>query len=201
MKPNFIPLVHILLAGVAIWSGIAPHDRFTWYLETVPGFIGWPILFYYSRKTRISTVLQLIFAFHACVLFVGGHYTYELVPGFKFDIPFLGGVRNHFDKLGHFMQGITPALITCEVVRRKNVVATNGWAMFFSVTTALAFSACYELVEWWVSAMTGDDADAFLGTQGYIWDTQSDMMMALCGAIGAVIVEASIRRNRAYRSS
>jgi len=201
MNPNPIPALHVLLAAIAVWSGIAPHDRFTWYLETIPAFIGWPVLLFYSRKTYVPISLQIVFVLHAAVLFVGGHYTYAEVPGFTFDIPFLGGVRNHFDKLGHFMQGVTPALITCETVRRLAVISSSRWAAFFAVTTALAFSAFYELIEWWVGALTGDSAEAFLGTQGYVWDTQSDMLMALCGAVAAVSLDAAIRKDRAYRSS
>jgi putative membrane protein len=180
-------LFHFLLLIVAVWSGFAPLDRFTWYLEVIPGFIGWGVLLW-LRKVRISFLLQLVIVLHIIILFVGGHYTYSEVPGFAFNLPFLGGVRNHYDKLGHFMQGLTPALITREVILRKRLVNGGNWISFFSVSVALAFSAFYELVEWWVSVSVGEGGDAFLGTQGYVWDTQSDMLMALLGGIFVVVL-------------
>jgi putative membrane protein len=182
--------LHLILLAAAFWSGYDPADRFTWYLEVIPGFLGWAAMLYFSQRSSLSFGLQCVFTAHIFLLFVGGHYTYAEVPGFRFDLPFLGGVRNHFDKLGHFFQGISPTLITIEVVRRKKIITSGRWRSFFALTTALAFSAFYELVEWWVSAATGEGGDAFLGTQGYVWDTQSDMFLALLGALFAVMCSA-----------
>lgn len=180
------PLIHLLLFVTAVWSGFDPLDRFTWYLEVIPGFVGWAAAYWIGRKAKLSPVLQAVIAFHIILLFVGGHYTYAEVPGFRFDLYMLGGLRNQYDKLGHFMQGVTPALITREVILRKRLINGRGWTSFFAVSVALSFSAFYELVEWWVSISTGEGGDAFLGTQGYIWDTQSDMLMALLGGLFAV---------------
>jgi putative membrane protein len=124
---------------------------------------------------------------HMAVLMVGGHYTYAEVPGFRFDLPWLGGLRNDYDKLGHFFQGFGPALVVREILWRKRVVRTRAWLDFLVVAVCLAISAAYELVEWWVSVSTGSGGDAFLGTQGFVWDTQSDMLSALIGAVVAVV--------------
>lgn len=193
---NFV--FHLFIFFSAFWSGFAPADRFTWYLEVIPGFAGWVILMIIGRRIQLPILLQLIFFFHILLLFVGGHFTYSEVPGFTWNLPFLGGIRNHFDKLGHFFQGITPALISMEVIRRNSLVRTIGWARFFSICVALSCSAFYELVEWWVSVSTGEGGDAFLGTQGYVWDTQSDMLMALIGA-GLAVAIYRIRDEDAVR--
>ncbi len=118
---------------------------------------------------------------------IGGHYTYAEVPLFDFIRQWFGGIRNNYDKIGHFAQGFIPSLITREIIIRKNVINGKVWQSFFIVCFCLAFSAFYELIEWWVALGTGEDAEAFLGTQGYIWDTQSDMAFALVGAICSIV--------------
>jgi len=120
---------------------------------------------------------------------VGGHYTYAEVPLFN---DLFGATRNNFDKLGHFAQGFVPAMVTREIIIRKNIINGRNWQAFFTIAFCLAFSAFYELIEWWVALLSGEDAEAFLGTQGYIWDTQSDMAMALAGAIIALITLSRI---------
>ncbi|RMH15784.1 MAG: DUF2238 domain-containing protein, partial [Gammaproteobacteria bacterium] len=118
---------------------------------------------------------------------VGGHYTYAEVPLFNEIRDLLGGHRNNFDKLGHFAQGFVPAMIAREILIRKEVIGSVRWRTFFIICFCLAFSALYELIEWWVALLTGDSAEAFLGTQGYVWDTQSDMALALVGAVVALV--------------
>lgn len=118
---------------------------------------------------------------------VGGHYTYAEVPLFEDLKELFGFTRNNYDKIGHFAQGFVPALIAREVLIRKNIIPSTGWRNFFIVSFCLALSAFYELIEWWVALATGESAEAFLGTQGYLWDTQSDMGLALLGSIAGLI--------------
>ena len=169
-----------IFVSVLIWSGINPKDRFTWYLEIAPALIGVILLAVTYKNFRLTSVLYFFILAHCLVLMVGGHYTYAEVP--LFDNLF-GATRNNFDKLGHFFQGFVPALLTREILIRKNIVRGSSWLNVLVIAVCLAFSAFYELIEWWVALATGDDAEAFLGTQGYVWDTQSDMCFALLGAI------------------
>jgi putative membrane protein len=125
---------------------------------------------------------------HCIILMVGGHYTYAEVPLFDHFKELFGFTRNNFDKLGHIAQGFVPALVAREVLIRKNVIAGSAWRDFFIITFCLAVSAFYEIIEWWVALASGEGADAFLGTQGYIWDTQSDMWFALMGAVAGLVL-------------
>lgn len=176
---------------VLIWSGIAPKDYFTWFLEVLPAMIGAVILFYSYHSFRLTPLLYSLILFHCIVLMVGGHYTYAEVPLFDTIKELFNFERNNYDKVGHFAQGFVPAIIAREILVRKNVVNAGvnrqAWLNVFIVSICLAFSAFYELIEWWVAIATGENAEAFLGTQGYIWDTQSDMAVALFGAICAII--------------
>ncbi|MDH4024630.1 MAG: DUF2238 domain-containing protein, partial [Desulfuromonadales bacterium] len=126
--------------------------------------------------------------FHCIILMVGGHYTYAEVPLFDWLRDWFDLERNNYDKVGHFVQGFVPAIIAREILIRKQVVSGKGWLTFIIISVCLAISAFYELIEWWVALMSGESAEAFLGTQGYIWDTQSDMMYALTGAIMALLL-------------
>lgn len=137
------------------------------------------------RSFRLTSLLYVLILLHCIVLIVGGHYTYAEVPLFD---GLFGAQRNNYDKLGHFFQGFVPALIAREILIRKRVVNGKWWLNLFVVSIALAFSAFYELIEWWVALLSGEGAEAFLGTQGYIWDTQSDMALALIGAISALVL-------------
>jgi len=167
---------------VLFWSGVYPKDQFTWLLEVFPSFIGLPILFHLNKKYGVSTTLFSIFCLHSMILSLGGHYTYAEVPlGFWVQDLFHFS-RNHYDRLGHFFQGITPALITYDYFRREKIVISKLWINVIPICIALAFSSLYEMIEWWTAISTGEAATAFLGTQGDIWDTQWDMFMALCGA-------------------
>lgn len=178
--------VFIYLA-VLIWSGIAPKDLFTWFLEVLPAIIGAAILLFTYRSFRLTPLLYALILFHCVVLMVGGHYTYAEVPLFDTIKEVFALERNNYDKVGHFAQGFVPAIIAREILIRKNIVNGTAWLNVFVVSICLAFSAFYELIEWWVAISTGEDAEAFLGTQGYVWDTQSDMAIALLGAICAII--------------
>ena len=173
--------------GVLIWSGIEPKDRLTWVLEAGPAMIGLLVM----AKTRISfpltPLLYVWILLHCIVLMVGAKYTYAEVPLFNSISEAFGWERNNYDKVGHFMQGFVPALLAREILVRKQIVNFAVWRNFIIVSICLAFSAFYELIEWWAALLIGEDADAFLGTQGYVWDTQSDMAWALLGALVCLI--------------
>ena len=169
---------------VLVWSGINPKDQFTWLLEVFPAMLGGFLLVLTYKNFRLTTLLYILILAHCIVLMIGGHYTYAEVPFFD---NLFGWERNNYDKVGHFFQGFMPAILAREILIRKNVVKGNAWLIYIILSICLAFSAFYELIEWWVGLASGDDAVAFLGTQGYIWDTQSDMFLALVGAIVALI--------------
>ncbi len=171
-----------------IWSAINPKDYFTWILEAAPAVIAVVVLAATENRFRLTPLAYFLILLHAIVLMVGGHYTYAEVPLFDQLGSMLGSERNNFDKLGHFMQGFVPALIAREILIRKQVIPSAVWRNFFIVCFCLAFSAFYELLEWWVAIASGESAEAFLGTQGYVWDTQSDMAYALAGAVLALLL-------------
>lgn len=167
---------------VLIWSAIEPADRFTWFLEVVPALIGLAVLLLTRRRFPLTGLAYLLVLLHCIILMVGGHYTYAKVPLFDWLSAAFELGRNNYDKLGHFAQGFVPALLAREILIRNAVVNGRAWLNFFILCFALAFSAFYELVEWVVALLSEEAADAFLGTQGYVWDTQSDMGWALLGA-------------------
>jgi len=183
-----------LLAPVLIWSWVNPHDRMTWWLESVPALVGATLLLVFNRKFPLSTLLLVLIWMHAVILLVGGHYTYAEVPWFDWLRDATGGTRNNYDKVGHFFQGFMPAILTRELLLRTSPMGTadwrpaSRWLGFVCGCVPLAFSAFYELVEWWAAVLGGSQADAFLGTQGYVWDTQSDMLWALTGATAALLL-------------
>ena len=169
------------------WSAIAPKDVFTWFLEVLPAIIGAIVLFFTYKSFRLTPLLYILILFHCVILMVGGHYTYAEVPLFDTLKDIFNLERNNYDKVGHFTQGFVPAIIAREILIRKNIVNGKAWLNTFILSICLAFSAFYELIEWWVATFTGENAEAFLGTQGYVWDTQSDMAWALFGAICAIV--------------
>lgn len=178
----------VTLVGVLVWSGIAPHDRFTWLLEVAPVLIGVPILLYVWPTFRFTRLVYTLLWIHAVILMVGGRYTYAEVPlGFWIQEAF-GFARNHYDRIGHFAQGFIPAMLAREVLIRKSPLRGSRWLPFVVVCFCLAFSALYELIEFWTALATGGAAEAFLGTQGDVWDTQWDMQMALVGAVVALLI-------------
>ena len=178
----------LIFGAVLVWSAINPHDRLTWILEVAPAIIGLVILAATRRKFPLTPLLYVLILIHAIVLMVGGHYTYAQEPFFEWLKTAAGFERNNFDKLGHFLQGFVPAIIAREVLIRHHVVAHAGWRNFLIVCVCLAFSAFYELIEWVAALLSEEAAESFLGTQGYVWDTQSDMAFALTGAIAALFL-------------
>ena len=204
-----------LLAPVLAWSAVRPHDYFTWFLEIVPVFIGLPLALALHRRFPLSTLLLGLLWWHAVILIVGGHFTYAKVPLGDWAMHWFGWTRNNYDKLGHFAQGFVPAILVREILLRTSplgpasafvpsdelratadeqdhgsvpALRPSRWLGFLVVSVCLAFSALYELIEWAVAMMSGAAADDFLGTQGDPWDTQTDMAMALVGAIVSVLV-------------
>ena len=185
----------LLVSGIAIllWSGIGPHDRFTWFLEVAPVLIGVPILVYVYPRFRFTPLVYTLIWVHAVILMVGGHYTYAQVPfGFWMQEAF-GFARNHYDRIGHFAQGFVPAMLAREIFLRASPLRGSRWLPFLVVCFCLAFSAFYELIEFWTALASGEAATDFLGTQGDVWDTQWDMQLALIGAVAALATLAGVQ--------
>ena len=177
---------------VLLWSGINPKDYFTWLLEVLPALIGFIIIAATFNKFRLTPLTYILILIHCIILMVGGHYTYAEVPLFNWLRDSFGMARNNYDKIGHLAQGFIPAIIAREILLRKNIVTQKGWLSFIVICICLAISALYELIEWWAALLSGEAAEAFLGTQGYIWDTQSDMAIALLGAILALALLSKV---------
>lgn len=175
-------------SAVLAWSAIYPKDRFTWWLEAFPALIAPVALALTWNRFRFTPLVYTLILLHCIILMVGGHYTYAEVPLFDEIKEMFALQRNNYDKLGHFAQGFVPALVAREILLRNAIVTRRGWLFFIVVSICLAISAFYELVEWWVAMLSGESAEAFLGTQGYIWDTQSDMAFALTGAVMALVL-------------
>lgn len=177
----------LVFFGVLTWSSIEPFDRFTWWLEVIPAIIGFLILWYTRNRFPLTGLLYTLILVHAVILMVGGHYTYAEVPLGEWLRELTDGSRNNYDKLGHLAQGFIPAIIAREIMIRNSVVNGRAWLTYLILSVVLAFSAFYELVEWWAALFSAEAAESFLGTQGYVWDTQSDMFWALAGAILALL--------------
>ncbi len=182
---------HLMLLAIFFlvfaWSGVRPHDYFTWLLEVAPALLGLAVLAFTYNSLRLTNLLYVLILAHAIVLMIGGHYTYAEVPLFNWLRDNFHLDRNYYDRVGHFMQGFVPALIAREVLIRKSVLKTGPWMYFLVVCVCLAISVFYEFIEWWVAVGTGTAAEAFLGTQGDPWDTQWDMFMAFIGANAALL--------------
>lgn len=189
--PNALPRGLVLYLAVAaiglVWSGIGPADRFTWILEVAPVVIGAAVLAPTARRFPLSPLLYGLLALHAVVLMVGGHWTYAEVPAGDWVRDALGFQRNPYDRLGHLFQGFVPAILARELLLRTSPLRPGKWLFFLCVCAPLAFSAFYELLEWWAAAASGEAAESFLGTQGDVWDTQWDMFCALVGALLALV--------------
>jgi len=174
---------------VILWSGYQPKETLTWFLEVLPAIIGFILIVLTYKKFPLTPLLYTLILIHMIILFVGGHYTYAEVPLFDTIKEMFDQSRNNYDKVGHLAQGFIPVILARELLIRKEVVkASKLWLNYISLSIILAFSAFYELIEWWTALAIGQDADAFLGTQGYMWDTQSDMGYALLGGIIALII-------------
>jgi len=188
-----------LLAPVVAWSWIAPHDRLTWWLEAGPVVAATVLIIRVRERFPLSTLLLMLAWAHCAVLLVGAHYTYALVPAFDWLRDLVGGTRNNYDKLGHFMQGLVPAILTREILLRTSPLRDRGdgrpsrWLGFLVVSVCLAFSAFYELIEFWTALASGGAATDFLGTQGDVWDTQWDMQLALIGAIVSLVLLSGVQ--------
>ena len=181
-------MVRLWLAGAAVvllWSGIGPYDRATWWLEVFPVLLGAPVLGLTARRFPLTPLLCGLLFLHAVILMVGGHYTYARVPIGFWAQEALGLARNHYDRVGHLAQGFVPAMLAREILLRRTPLRPRGWLFFLVLTTCLAFSAFYELIEWWTALLGGAAATDLLGTQGDVWDTQWDMFLAGIGALAA----------------
>ncbi|HEY5993092.1 MAG TPA: DUF2238 domain-containing protein [Gallionellaceae bacterium] len=190
MSRNKYPLVLLaIVLAFWTWSGIDVRDtRLTWFLETLPFMIALPVLLLTFRKFPLTSLAYTLIAIHAMVLMLGGHYSYAKVPlGFWME-DWFGWTRNNYDKIGHFMQGFAPAIIVREILVRKSPLKSGGWLSFMSINVPLAFSALYEILEWLISQTSPENTEAFLGSQGYIWDTQTDMLMCLIGSVFALVL-------------
>jgi len=181
---------------VLIWSGINPKDYFTWLLEVFPALVGLFIMAVTYNKFRLTPLTYFLILIHSVILMVGGHYTYAEVPLFNWIRDTFDMARNNYDKIGHLAQGFIPAVIAREILLRQEIVVKKSWLSFIVICICLAISAFYELIEWWAALLSGEAAEAFLGTQGYVWDTQSDMALALLGAILSLLLLAKIHDNQ-----
>lgn len=185
---GWLPALAAAVVLLLLYTGIRADDHGTWWMETAPIFLAAPFLYLSWRRFPLSSLLYILIALHCVILMIGGLYTYARVPlGFWLqDLFHLS--RNPYDKIGHFAQGFVPALLAREIFLRRGIVTSKGWALTLAISVAMAISACYELIEWGAAMALGGGADAFLGTQGDIWDTQSDMGMALLGASLAMLL-------------
>jgi putative membrane protein len=184
--PALLALLGLAAAALVV-SGLQPYDRTTWVLEVFPIFLGVPVLLATWRRFPLTPLVYVLLFVHALILMLGGRYTYARVPLGFWVQDLLGLGRNHYDRLGHFAQGFVPALLAREILLRRTPLVRGGWLFFLVTAVCLAVSACYELIEWWSAVFFGSAADAFLGTQGDVWDTQWDMFLALVGAVAAQV--------------
>lgn len=189
----------IVFFATLIWSGFNPKDYLIWFLEVVPALIGLVLIVVTWSKFRLTSLLYFLILLHSMVLMVGGHYTYAEVPMFDALKPIFGFERNDYDKVGHFMQGFMPALLAREIIIRNEIINSRGWMNFFIIALCLGISALYELIEWIVAVISGESADAFLATQGFVWDTQTDMAFALLGAIAALLLLSRVHDKQLSR--
>ena len=198
-----LPMVLLgLVMLVLVWSGVGPHDRLTWLLEVVPVLIAVPLLLLSARTFPLTTLAYVLIALHAVILMYGGHYTYALTPLGDWMQEAFHFSRNHYDRIGHLMQGFGPAIIARELLLRTSPMRPGKWLFTIVTLSVLGISACYEFTEWWAALAAGDAAAAFLGTQGDVWDTQWDMFLAGCGAIAAQLILRRVhdRQLAAHRS-
>lgn len=194
---NLILLAITLIALVI--SGIGPADRLTWLLETLPVMVIAPVLVLTYRRFPLTPLLYRLIFVHACILMLGGHYTYAEVPPGFWVRDALGLERNHYDRLGHLAQGFVPAIAAREILLRKSPLKPGAWLFVMCVSMPLAFSAFYEMIEWWSAVALGQGAEAFLGTQGDQWDTQWDMFLCMVGAISALLLLSRIHTKQVNR--
>ncbi len=176
----------LLFCSALLWSGINPKDYQVWFLEVVPALIAVVVIGATIKTYPLTPLLYILILIHSIILMIGGHYTYAEVPAFDWLKEQLDLTRNHYDKLGHLAQGFIPAIAAREVLLRSSPLVIGKWLNVLVISVCLAISAFYEIIEWWVALSSEQAAESFLGTQGYVWDTQSDMFFALLGAIAAL---------------
>lgn len=182
---NRLPLLlAIPVLGMLAWSGIAPHDRWTWVAEVAPVLIALPLLALTARRFPLTPLVYILIAVHCCILIYGGKYTYALTPLGDWMRDVMALPRNPYDGIGHLAQGFVPAMIARELLLRSSPLKQGKWLFSIIVLCCMGISAIYELVEWAAAIATGTGAEQFLGTQGDVWDTQKDM---LCAGIGAIL--------------
>lgn len=191
-------LLALCLAALAV-SAIGPFDRLTWWLEVGPVLIGLPLLLATFRGYPLTPLLYRLLLVHALILIMGGHYTYARVPLGFWVQDLLELSRNHYDRLGHLAQGFVPAILAREILRRRFAFLRGGWLFYLVLSICLAFSAFYEMLEWWSAVLGGEASDAFLGTQGDVWDTQWDMFLAMIGAMAAQLLLGRVHDRQLYR--
>ncbi|MCJ7556831.1 MAG: DUF2238 domain-containing protein [Gammaproteobacteria bacterium] len=191
-KSLHLSLLCLVLLAMAV-SAYQPFDRATWYLEVAPVLIVIPVLWFTYARFPLTNLLYILITIHALILIVGGHYTYARVPLGFWVQDMLDLARNHYDRLGHVAQGFIPAMVARELLLRLTPLKRGAWLFMLVTCVALAISAFYELIEWWVALAMGGEADEFLATQGDIWDTQWDMFLALCGALLAQLSLARLQ--------
>jgi putative membrane protein len=172
-----------LVGGVLAWSALAPTDRLTWFMEVIWVLVGVPLLIALRRRFPLTRLLLWLIAIHCVILIYGGKYTYAETPLGDWVRTAFDLARNHYDRLGHFAQGFIPAILARELLLRLTPLRPGAWLFYLVCCVALSFSAFFEFIEWWAALVMGGDADAYLATQGDVWDTQWDMFLALCGAI------------------
>lgn len=185
-KKHYIFLIIFIIT--AIWSGIGAFDTVLWFLEAGICIAGVAMLVATFKRFKFTTLTYTVILIHLIILFVGAHYSYAKVPLFDWIKELCGSERNNYDKVGHFMQGFGPAMIARELLIRLNVIRKRSWLPFLVISIALAISSFYELIEWWVALLSNDGAEDFLGMQGYEWDTQSDMFLAMLGAVTMLLL-------------
>jgi putative membrane protein len=179
-----------VVGAILIWSAIAPVDRLTWFMEVIWVLAALPLLLALRRRFPLTRLLLWLLVFHAVLLVYGGKYTYALTPLGDWAREAFDLQRNNYDRLGHFAQGFVPAILARELLLRLTPLRPGGWLFYLVCAAALSFSAFFEMIEWWAALVMGGDADAYLATQGDIWDTQWDMFLALCGALLAQLLLA-----------
>jgi len=190
---KYIYFLLVIFSISLLASVIHPKEAFTCFLEVIPAVLGFLILAFTFKNFRFTNFTYTLIVIHCIILFIGGHYTYAEVPLFDYIKEIFHQSRNNYDKVGHFAQGLVPAMIIRELFIRKEVINNKHFFNFIIVCICLAISAAYEFIEWFVSLATGDGGDSFLGTQGYVWDTQSDMLFATIGAIMGLILFSKIQ--------
>jgi len=177
-----------LVVAVFVWSGIAPKDRLTWWMEVAPVLIAVPLLWITYRRFPLTPLLYRLIFLHALVVMVGGHYTYAEVPIGYWVRDWLDLARNNYDRFGHLMQGFVPAMIAREILARRSPLDGSRWLPFLVICVVMFISVSYEFIEWWAALILGGSAESFLALQGDVWDTQWDMFLALCGGVAALLL-------------